>query len=269
MEDRLIRALALAAVVIALAVPAAAGPKEDALWSRTRARIERIDEATDGVLGLSVKDLKTGTVFEILPDEQFPQASVIKLAVLYELYRQAEEGKVDLAEVTQPPAARVEGGGVLQLLGPEVRLPWRDVAVLMMGWSDNAATNLLIDRLGLQAVNRRLDSLGLPKTRLRRRMMDLEAARRGEENVSTPAEMRRLIEAIYAGTGLTPERARDLRVLAATPKNTTFREALPEGLRAGGGPGGRGGGRPAGASLRGHDHDHVPAPRRRRRGADP
>jgi len=224
----MIRALVAAVAFTALGAPAHAGSKEDALWARLRARIERIEQSLDGVLGLSVKDLKTGTTFEIRPDEPFPQASVIKLAVLYELYRQADEGKVDLAEVTRPPASRVTGGGVLQHLGPAVSLTWRDVAVLMMGWSDNAATNLLIDRLGLDAVNRRLDSLGLPRTRLRRRMMDLEAARRGEENVSTPAEMRRLVEAIYAGAGLSPDRGRDLRLVAATTKRTEFRKPLPE-----------------------------------------
>lgn len=226
----MIRAFAAAALASVLAAPAAASPKEDALWARLRARLERIDQSLDGVLGLSVKDLRTGTTFEIRPDEPFPQASVIKLAVLYELYRQADEGKIALAEVTRPPAARAGGGGVLQELGTSVSLTWRDVAVLMMGWSDNAATNLLIDRLGLDAVNRRLDALGLPGTRLRRRMMDLEAARRGEENTSTPSEMRRLMEAIHAGTGLSPAGARDIRLVAATTKDTPFRKPLPEGL---------------------------------------
>ena len=219
-----------AAFAVALAVPAAAGPKEDAVWAGLRARLAKVDQSLDGVLGLSLRDLKTGATIEIRPDEPFPQASVIKLAVLYELYRQAEAGRIDLGEVTRPPASRVGGGGVLQELGPSVSLTWRDVAVLMMGWSDNAATNILIERVGMDAVNRRLDELGLPRTRLRRRMMDLEAARRGEENVSTPAEMRRLVEAIYAGTGLSPERARDIRLVAATTKDTPFREPLPEGL---------------------------------------
>ena len=228
MEKGLARALVAAAVLVALGAPAHAGPKEGALWARLRARLERMEQSVDGVVGLSVKDLKTGATIDVLPDEPFPQASVIKLAVLYELYRQADEGKVDLAEVTRPPASRVVGGGVLQYLGPSVSLTWRDMAVLMMGWSDNAATNVLIERLGMDAVNRRLDGLGLPRTRLRRRMMDLEAARRGEENVSTPGEMRRLIEAIYAGTGLSPERGRDLRVVAATTKRTEFRKPLPE-----------------------------------------
>jgi beta-lactamase class A len=230
MESRLIRTFVAAAVVTVLGAPAHAGPKDDELWARLKTRLERLEKSVDGVVGLSVKDLKTGATIEILPDEPFPQASVIKLAVLYELYRQAEEGKVNLAEITRPPASRVTGGGVLQYLGPAVSLTWRDVAILMMGWSDNAATNVLIDRLGMDNVNRRLDSLGLPRTRLRRQMMDLEAARRGEENVSTPAEMRRLAETIYAGTGLSPERARDLRTVTATAKRSEFRRPLPETL---------------------------------------
>jgi beta-lactamase class A len=229
MERALTRTL-VAALALAAASPADAGPKEDALWQALRARVEQVGSRLDGVLGVSVKDLKTGATIELHPDEPFPQASVIKLAVLYELYRQAEEGRVDLGEVTRPPATRVGGGGVLQVLGPAVSLTWRDLAVLMMGWSDNAATNVLIERVGLDAVNRRLDGLGLTRTRLRRRMMDLEAARRGLENVSTPREMRMLIEAIYAGTGLSADRAKDLRTVAATPKRTPFRAPLPEGV---------------------------------------
>ena len=221
-----------AALTLALASPAAAGPKEDALWQSLRARIEQVGAKLDGVLGVSVKDLKTGATIEIHPDEPFPQASVIKLAVLYELYRQADEGRVDLSEVTRPPAARVGGDGLLQHLGPSVTMTWRDLAVMMMALSDNAVTNVIIDRVGIDAVNRRLDTLGLPRTRLKRRMMDLEAASRGLENVSTPREMRMLVETVHAGTGLSPERAKDLRVVAATPKKTAFRAPLPEGVVA-------------------------------------
>ena len=217
-------------LVVFLAAPAAPAEKQGVLWEKLRARIETVDRGLDGVLGVSVKDLKGGMTLDVRPAEPFPQASSIKLAVLYELYRQAEEGRVDLGELTRPPLPRVRGGGVLQELGNQVSLTWRDVAVLMMGWSDNAATNVLIDRVGMDAVNRRLDLLGLRATRLRRKMMDLEAARRGDENVSTPAEMRQLAETMYAGAGLSKERAHDMMAVAAVPKESPFREPLPEGL---------------------------------------
>ena len=205
-------------------------PKEATLWSKLAERLEGLDASLDGVLGIMVKDVKTGATLSLRADEVFPQASSIKLAVLYELYRQAEEGRLDLDEVVQPGAGRVAGSGVLYLLGDKVRLTWRDAAVLMMSLSDNAATNLLIDRLGMEAVNRRLAGLDLGATRLRRRMMDLEAARRGDENVSTPAQMLQLVEHLRAGTGLAPARARDLLAVAATPKSSVFRDAIPEAV---------------------------------------
>lgn len=221
----------LAGAALALVSPVRATEKEDALVAKLRTRVEAVDARLDGVLGLSLKDLKTGaTVMEIRPAEPFPTASSIKLAILYELYRQAEEGRIDLGAVTTPPRPRVGGGGVLQELGDRVSLSWRDVAVMMIGWSDNEATNLLIDKVGLDAVNRRLDGLKLPGVRLRRKMMDLDAARAGRENAGTPAEMRRLAETVFAGPGLSPERAKDMRTVAAMTKSSDFRKVLPDGV---------------------------------------
>jgi beta-lactamase class A len=203
--------------------------KETALFEKLRGRVEAVDRSLDGVLGVAIRDHKTGATIEVRADEVFPTASTIKLAILYELFRQAEERRVDLAEVTRPPLPRVQGGGILQRLGGNVSLTWRDLAVLMIGWSDNEATNVLAGRVGLDAVNRRLDSLGLAKTRLRRLMMDLAAAREGRENVSTPGELLRLMDTVVRGTGLPADRATDLRAVAATPEShTAFRAALPD-----------------------------------------
>jgi beta-lactamase class A len=226
---------AVPAVVLALlcgtSPAAAAEDKAATLLAKLRARIQAVDEGLDGVLGVAVKDLTSGATIAVRPDVVFPQASSIKLAVLYELYRQAEEGRLDLQETTRPALPRVAGGGVLQVLGGRVTLTWRDLAVLMMGWSDNEATNLLMDKVGLDAVNRRLDALSLPRTRLQRKMMDLDAARAGRENVSTPEEMLRLIEAMHRGTGLSAPRAKDMLEVAAVEKESPFRVPLPPGLR--------------------------------------
>ena len=69
----------------------------------------------------------------------------------------------------------------------------RDYAVLMVTLSDNTATNVLIDRLGMEQIARGMQALGLTGTKLRRHMMDTAAARRGDENVSTPDEIARLL----------------------------------------------------------------------------
>jgi len=226
----MIRTTAAVLALSALAAPLRAAGKEDVLVAHLRTRIETVASSLDGVLAVSLRDQKTGASIDLHAAEPFPLASSIKLAVLYELYRQAEDGRIDLAEVTTPPLPRATGGGVLQELGGRVSLTWRDLAVMMMGWSDNEATNLLIAKVGMDAVNRRLDALSLPAVRLRRRMMDLEAARTGRENVGTPEQMRLLVEALHAGTGLSPERAKDLRAVASVVKDSPFRKPLPEGL---------------------------------------
>lgn len=239
MEDAVKAALALLPLVPLASAPAGQPPPRPApgLWSKLESRIHAVDARLDGVLGVTVKDLTSGATIVVRSDTVFPLASSIKVAVLYELYRQADEGRIDLGEVTTPSLPRVRGGGVLQELGGRVSLTWRDLAVLTMGWSDNEAANVLISRVGQDAVNERLKSLGLDATRLRRRMMDLEAARRGDENVGTPAEMARLLEQVYRGTGLSPERAADLATVMAVPKwsdspgGLPFRAPLPPGLR--------------------------------------
>jgi hypothetical protein len=112
MEDPMIRTAAVALVLLAGTVPLRASGKEAVLVHRLRARIDAVAASLDGVLAVSLRDVKTGASIDVDAAEPFPQASSIKLAVLYELYRQAEEGRVDLAEVTTPPLPRVGGGGI-------------------------------------------------------------------------------------------------------------------------------------------------------------
>jgi beta-lactamase class A len=232
-------ALALAAAFFAAAIlpgtatAAEPSPKERIVLGKLRDRIAAVDARLDGVLGVYVEDLRTGEKIEVRADEPFPTASSIKLAVLYELYRQAQEGRVSLGELTRPPANRVGGGGILQELGDGVSLSWRDLAVLMIGWSDNEATNVLVRRVGMDAVNARLDALGLPHTRLRRLMMDLEAARRGDENASTPREIARLAAIVGRGEGLPSDAARDMLAVATVADGLSpFRRGLPAGQHA-------------------------------------
>jgi beta-lactamase class A len=232
------RSLCSRVVSLLVLVSAAAGalaapgpPVEDALFEKLRANIAALESRLDGVLGVAVKDLATGRTIEIRGDVVFPQASSIKLALVYELYQQAAAGKIDLDSLRVLPKARVGGSGVLPYLSDKAQLTMRDLAVLMMSLSDNAATNILIDEVTFAAVNARMDSLGLGRTRFRRHMIDLPAARRGEENVSTPQEMVRLIEAIRKADGLSEALARDLRAVVGVPKQaeTAFAGPLPEG----------------------------------------
>src|SRR5438094_10552147 len=99
---------------------------------------------------------------------------------------------------TVDPEDLVEDSRIMAgLTAGATRVTNRDMAQFMIAVSDNAAANILYDRVGRDNVNALLRGLGLSKTTLRRKMMDIAAARRGDENVATPQEMIRLLEAIY------------------------------------------------------------------------
>src|SRR6266536_495652 len=177
----------------------------DLLWKKLESRVEETASRLDGVMGVAILDLTDGRIIWRNADRVFPAASSIKIAILLELYRQDQEaragakGKARLDDIyTFDPKDLVEDSRIMAGLTRGVtRLANRDLAQFMVAVSDNAAANILIDRVGKDNVNAMLRSLGLSKTMLRRKMMDIAAARRGDENVATPQEMIRLLEAIF------------------------------------------------------------------------
>src|SRR5262249_38717012 len=142
-------------------------------------------------MGVAIEDLTTGEHYYLHEDEVFVQASSIKITVLANLYLQAQQGKLKLTDAyTVQSSDLVQDSDIMNGLTPGVtRVTLRDLATMMVAVSDNAATNVLIDCVGMQNVNAMLDSLGLTHTRLRRKMMDVDAAKQGRENISSPREM--------------------------------------------------------------------------------
>jgi beta-lactamase class A len=215
----------------AIQQPATSDPKTTELRQKLQTELDDIAARIDGVMGYSIIDLSTATRIERLPGEVFATASTIKLAILYEMFKQAEEGRLRLDEVRPLQRAQAVGGsGVLgQLTAPS--MPLTDYATLMVVLSDNTATNVLIDAVGMDSVNARMSSLGLARTRLRRKMMDGAAARRGDENVSTPNEIARLLELMYRGEGLTAAHKDQLIAILSKPKSTPIHRGVPSGVR--------------------------------------
>jgi beta-lactamase class A len=212
--------------------PSAGDQKQQVLWQKLEARIHDIDGELDGVMGVAVLDLGGGRQILLHADEVFPQASSIKIAVLAELYRQAQQGKLKLTDMyTVNQADLVQDSDIMGGLTPGVtRVTLRDLATMMVAVSDNSASNVLIDRVGMDNVNAMLSGLGLKNTRLRRKMMDISAAKEGRENVSTPREMMTLLEAIYRGKLLNREMTTDFIKVLATHKDSAIRKALPEAV---------------------------------------
>src|SRR5690349_279491 len=157
--------------------------KEQVLWQKLGSRVNEVDGKLDGVLAVAILDLASGQRYLLHADEVMPTASSIKIAILAELYRQAQQGKVKLTDFyTLQQSDMVGGSGITSVLTPGMtKLTLRDVAGLMISVSDNSATNVIIDRIGMENVNALLDSLGLTHTRLRRKMTDIKAAAEGRE----------------------------------------------------------------------------------------
>src|SRR4051812_47070494 len=110
-----------------------------------------------GRAGVAAVNLATGEEAAINDRERFPTASSVKILVLYQLFREVERGNAQLFErVTYRAADRTLGSGLLSDLDPGLNPTLRDLAVLMMTISDNTATNVLIDRLGVYAINQAL-----------------------------------------------------------------------------------------------------------------
>jgi beta-lactamase class A len=197
------------------------------------------------VLGVAILDLTTGQQLLVRPDEVFPQASSIKIAVLAELYRQDEQsahGASGNVALTDPYVVRAEDlvaeSDIMGGLTPgTTKLTLKDVATMMVAVSDNSATNVLIDRVHMANIEAFLDRQGLHQTHLRRKMLDLRAAAEGRENVSTPREMMTLLEQLYRGRVLSQSWQERFFQMLSTHKTGYLTRDLPDDLRVANKPG--------------------------------
>lgn len=134
-------------------------------------RISEVAQGFSGKLGIAAINLTTGEHFHFNAGQEFPPASTIKLAVLYEVWKGALQGRWDLEDkLTLTRTNMVEGSGVLLDLTPGLQMTVRDVATLMIVVSDNTATNMLLDLCGIEPVNRSLAELGIDEVRLNRKI---------------------------------------------------------------------------------------------------
>jgi beta-lactamase class A len=214
--------------------------KQTVMRGKLERELQRTADALDGVMGVAILDLTTGDTILRHGDDVFAQASSIKIAVLAELYRQdqADKGaKLDDTYVVRKEDLVADSDIMLGLTPGKTMLTNRDLATMMIAVSDNAATNVLIERVGMENVNSTLRGLGLRQTALRRKMMDVKAAAEGRENVSTPREMMALLAAIYRGKLLDQPHADAFFAMLATPKDDYIRRALPDGVKAATKPG--------------------------------
>ena len=213
-------------------VPESVRAKQDVLWAQMEREIGDVVRETDAVVGVAIVDLTDQRAYYLNADAVYPTASTIKIAVLGELYRQHERGgKLDEVYVVNAKDF-VGGEGVLQTMTPGVtRLTNRDLATLVVSLSDNAATNVLINRVGMDNVNAWLTRLDLQHTRLRRQMMDVNAAREGRENTASPRELVALLRVVHDGRAFGKETAEAFIAMLSLQRISYLARLLPPDLK--------------------------------------
>lgn len=212
----------------------------EVVHEKTEAKLWEIAGNVSGVMGIAALDLTSGERFGVNENMVFPQGSAIKIPVLMEVYKQATEGKFRLMDLRWiDKQHKVGGSGILQQLGDHTsQLSIRDLAILMIVLSDNTATNMLIDLVGMENVNRTMSSLGLTQTRLQRRMINAAASGKGEENLSTPSEAVRIMEVLHRGEFLNRQVCDEILEILKKPKSGGLNAGLPANLPVAFKPGG-------------------------------
>jgi beta-lactamase class A len=212
--------------------------------AQVRQRLIRNIEETarnfDGVMGLAIIDLQSGEEILINAQSTFPTGSSIKIPILIELHRQAAAGTLKLTE-TLPITNRqqVGGSGVLfHFAEGGSQLSLHDLSILMIALSDNTATNVLIERLGMDRINQTIVDLGLPGIKLQRKMIDLAAMARGAENIATPREAARLLELLAQGKVINTEVSAAVLKTLRIPKSSPIPRLLPASTTVANKPGG-------------------------------
>ncbi|GMV17133.1 MAG: serine hydrolase [Polyangiaceae bacterium] len=192
-------------------------------------RLEELCRRFAGVAGFAALHLDSGESLGIRAEESFPTASAIKVFVLHTLFAKAAAGELSLEERRTLPSERTLGSGVLLHLGPGLAPSLGDLATLMMMVSDNLATNLLIDELGVAAINAQIRAAGLGHTSLRGRIdFSRLSSDKTALGVSTPADLARYFARLRKGELLgSPWAERLLDVMRIQKYIEPLRRQLP------------------------------------------
>lgn len=175
-----------------------------------RSVIDRTMESMHGQFSIVLKDLASDRLlYEKDGRRQVPSASTIKILIMVEAFRQLAEGRLDMGGRITVRAAEKVAFSLVTVMNTDCYTV-RDLIVLMMTVSDNTATNILIDRLGMERINGAGRLLGLSETLLQRKMMDFKAAEAGRQNYTSAGDMLNMVEKLYRHEILTGDACKEM-----------------------------------------------------------
>lgn len=169
-------------------------------------KLEEHIKELKGKIGFYYENMEDGTVLTYNEDEIFTAASVIKLPMFMWISKLAYDGKIDWHQkVTVKEEDKAPSCGALLSFNGDVQLDIESLCRLMITLSDNTATNVLINTIGIEELQKGFLAMGLEKTRLERRLFNDDAAAKGLENKINPKEIAMLLKKIYNRTFVSPE----------------------------------------------------------------
>ena len=190
--------------------------------AKNQKNTERLD------ISFSVETLKGKILFQHNADTFMPAASVIKIAILVELMEQVKAGKLRLEDTYILSTQDKIDDGIISSYLTDTILTFRALAKQMIISSDNAATNIIIRKIGIPTVNQLLDNLGMKKTRLNRIMLDTEAVKQGRQNYINTLEINNLLRLIYKNKVATKSLCQEMMgFLFACHDRTTIPNLIP------------------------------------------
>ena len=167
-------------------------------YTEWKKEIEKIISQVKGSVCINFYDLVKNTGFSIDGNKKVLSASMIKLLILAELVKKVSENKFSLSDaITVTEAMKTGGDGVLKELNSGHHFTLKELTTLMIIVSDNQATNILIDFLGMENINQLGKELRLKETFLGRKMMDIEARKKGYDNYTCADDISLLLKLIY------------------------------------------------------------------------
>jgi beta-lactamase class A len=240
--SKAIRVLFAGGLVISLPLRLPADDTKSHVASSTtlESRLMPLIAAHKGKVAVAVKHLGSGESFRYHSDTVMPTASLIKFPVMVEAYRQAAAGKIDLdATITLRKQDKVPGSGVLTYhFSDGATFKLRDAVRLMIAFSDNTATNLVLDAVGLGATAATMEAMGYPNTKIHAKVFRRETSvfpQRSQQfglGSTTADEMIRLCEAVHRKQVVSPAACDAmLEHLRACDDKDKFPRFLPPGTK--------------------------------------
>lgn len=195
--------------------------------------VENYCKNKDANISVSFYDLNNDYKFEVEGDKISPSASMIKLLIMATVLKEVANKKLNLEDKYEIPESDiVEGSGIIFELERGHEFSLKEIIKLMIILSDNSCTNFLIDLVSIEKINEFGKKLGLKSTVLQRKMMDLEAAKKGFDNFTSSNDIMNILKLIYDKKLINKDMSDiALEILLCQKLNYGLKKYLPERLK--------------------------------------